>query len=107
MVKTVHDGDRAIEYLTSEASQIDLILNDIAMPGSHDGIALADWTANRYPRSGMVLMTGYSDRLDRALTQGRIVLANRCSPHALLDAWWRAVTRHRRRVAGPHRAESG
>lgn len=39
----------------------DVLLTDIRMPGRIDGLDLAEWVRVRYPKTGIVLMTGHSE----------------------------------------------
>ena len=61
----------------------DVVLSDIEMPGGMDGIALASRIAARAP---VVLMSGYTSRIERARSLGLTVLAKPCSAVALRDA---------------------
>ena len=47
---------------------IDLVLSDIVLPGSMDGVALAQEISARYPRMAVLLSTGYARRVDPALS---------------------------------------
>lgn len=44
-----HTGDAAIELSGRHDGQVDLLFNDVQMPGSRDGFALARETATRWP----------------------------------------------------------
>jgi CheY-like chemotaxis protein len=59
------DGAEALELLTRERGQVDLLLTDIKMPVM-DGIALALSAARDYPDLPILLMTGYADQRERA-----------------------------------------
>ncbi len=52
--------------------RFDLILSDIRMPGTTDGIALARWVLDREPATHIVLMSGFNE--DRAAPLGVAVL---------------------------------
>jgi CheY-like chemotaxis protein len=43
--------------------QVDLVFSDIVLPGSMDGLALADGLQSRFPRTPLLLTTGYAGRL--------------------------------------------
>jgi PAS domain S-box-containing protein len=43
--------------------QVDLVFSDIVLPGSMDGLALADELQSRFPRTPLLLTTGYAGRL--------------------------------------------
>jgi CheY-like chemotaxis protein len=55
--------ENAIEALNrlQGGERIDLVLSDIVMPGSMNGIALAHEINNRYPDIPVLLASGYSD----------------------------------------------
>jgi two-component system, response regulator PdtaR len=55
-VISVHNADRAIAVLTDRS--VDLILTDIDMPGSMDGLRLAVAVRERWPPVKIVVMSG-------------------------------------------------
>lgn len=59
------DGGEALETLTRERGQFDLLLTDIRMPVM-DGIALALAASRDYPKVTILLMTGFADQRERA-----------------------------------------
>ncbi|WP_168105861.1 hybrid sensor histidine kinase/response regulator [Ramlibacter lithotrophicus] len=64
----------------------DLVLTDIVMPGHRDGLDLARHVRQRYPRLPVIVMTGYSDRMEELATLEVVVLAKPFAPSALLAA---------------------
>jgi len=64
-VETASDGGHALEILTREGGDFDLLLTDIRMPVM-DGIALALSAARDFPDLTILLMTGYADQRERA-----------------------------------------
>ena len=44
-----------------ETNAIDLVLTDVVMPGRLDGIALAKIIQQRWPRTGVILTSGFVD----------------------------------------------
>ena len=64
-VKTAADGSEALDLLTREEGQFDLLLTDVRMP-IMDGIALALNAARDFPHVTILLMTGYADQRERA-----------------------------------------
>src|SRR5579872_6595699 len=64
-VKTANNGGDALEVLTRDGGQFDLLLTDIRMP-IMDGIALALAAARDFPDLTILLMTGYADQRERA-----------------------------------------
>jgi len=53
--------------------QVILVFSDVVMPGSMNGIALAQEIGNRYPRIPVLLTSGYSDVVHTAASQFRIL----------------------------------
>jgi DNA-binding LytR/AlgR family response regulator len=47
--------------LLADGAHIDLVFSDIVMPGTIDGVGLANELRSRYPSLPVVLTTGYSD----------------------------------------------
>jgi two-component system cell cycle response regulator CpdR len=64
-VVTAIDGADALDILTRENGQFELLLTDIKMP-LMDGIALALATARDHPHVTILLMTAYADQRERA-----------------------------------------
>ncbi len=85
-VRQVENADKALDVLRSEAARFDIVLSDIVMGGALDGIDLAERVKAEHPALPIVLMSGYSDSLDRAGALGVTVLPKPCSPDALLAA---------------------
>jgi signal transduction histidine kinase len=81
-----NNADLALELLRTEAARFDIVLSDIVMGGTADGIELAKRVKSEHPALPIVLMSGYSDSLDRAAALGVTVLNKPCSPDALLAA---------------------
>lgn len=57
-VIAAHDGETALALLHAEASKIDLLITDIAMSPSFDGIALVRAARARHPLMPAILMSG-------------------------------------------------
>ena len=64
-VESAEDGGEAVEMLTRDKGEFDLLLSDIKMPVM-DGIALALHSARDYPDLPILLMTGFADQRERA-----------------------------------------
>lgn len=61
VVRVAQNGDEALALL--EAGELfDVVLSDIVMPGRINGIALAGIIDKRFPRTRVVLATGYSSQ---------------------------------------------
>jgi CheY-like chemotaxis protein len=52
-----NNADEAVSVLAS-GSPVDVVFSDIGMPGSMDGLALADWIAQRSPGLPLILTSG-------------------------------------------------
>ncbi|WP_051231678.1 hybrid sensor histidine kinase/response regulator [Stutzerimonas azotifigens] len=62
-VEPVADADAALARLqATDRPAIDLLLSDIVMPGSLDGVGLAQTVRERFPGLPILLATGYTDR---------------------------------------------
>jgi two-component system NtrC family sensor kinase len=85
-VERVPNADRALARLADPAARVDLVLSDIEMPGSIDGIELAARISQRHPGLPVVLMTGYAGRLQEAVRRRLSVLPKPVAPGALADA---------------------
>lgn len=54
------NADHAVDVLASRAAVIQLVVTDVRMPGSMDGLELGHLIAERYPDIPVVTMTGYN-----------------------------------------------
>jgi CheY-like chemotaxis protein len=82
---TVHvtqDGGEALDHLTAHSAAIDLLVTDVDMP-QLDGISLAEKALELKPALGIVLMSGFSDQLDRARALNATRLASISKPFSL------------------------
>ncbi|WP_273823382.1 histidine kinase famiy protein [Pseudomonas asplenii] len=67
-IDTAHDAAQALALLQNKA--YDLVFSDLIMPGDMDGAALAREISRLYPRTRILLTTGYAkDALERANIQ--------------------------------------
>ncbi|MBX9682355.1 MAG: response regulator [Hyphomicrobium sp.] len=64
-VHVTQDGLEALDYFTANLESVDLIVTDVDMP-QLDGLALAEKALALKPAISIVLMSGFSDQLDRA-----------------------------------------
>ncbi len=85
-VHGVRSGDAAQQVLEERKGDFDLLLTDIVMPGATDGLALARHVRERYPKIGIVLMTGHASETGKAMSDGFVVLQKPWTPHALAQA---------------------
>lgn len=86
--KVVHQpsADAALEWLAQHHAQVDVLLTDVVMPGSRDGIALVKIVQQRYPSLKPVVMTGYAEQIDAIARMGHEVLPKPFSPKSLAEA---------------------
>lgn len=80
-VTSAADATEAMGVL-QEGNALRLMLSDVRMPGPMDGIALAEWVAERHPQIAILLMTGYTET-------GRVrfpLLNKPFGPEELIDA---------------------
>ena len=86
------DADTAIAILEAR-KDIRIVLTDIHMPGSMDGLRLARAIRDRWPPIELILTSGLINVLDRDLPERAIFLPKPYLPHALTDALSRFVDR--------------
>jgi signal transduction histidine kinase/ActR/RegA family two-component response regulator len=90
----------ALAALADRGSErVDIVVSDIEMPGSIDGIALADRLATAYPGLPVLLMTGYAERLQQAVARRIDVLPKPVAPQVLGDAIRRSLAARAARTA--------
>ena len=86
-VITSPSGDRAWDVIERGQPEIDLVLTDIVMPGSIDGLTLADKIRQKYNKLPVLFMTGAvpeSDEKAAAMAKKRLLLRKPFSPKALV-----------------------
>lgn len=81
---TAQDGAEALEILTREGGDFDLLLTDIQMPVM-DGIALALSVARDFPDLTILLMTGFADQRERASNLNALVHDVVTKPFSVAD----------------------
>lgn len=64
-VHATQDGQEALDYFTAHIDSVNLIVTDVDMP-QLDGLGLAEKALGLKPSVSIVLMSGFSDQLDRA-----------------------------------------
>jgi DNA-binding NtrC family response regulator len=57
--QSVGNADEAMLYLGEHADDVSLLLTDVRMPGTMDGIALANLVAGKWPKMPIVVMSGH------------------------------------------------
>jgi CheY-like chemotaxis protein len=95
-------ADEALRAL--EQPHIDVVLSDVEMPGSMDGIGLAAALRKRLPAIPVILITGYATRLEEARYEGFNVLFKPYAPEALRAAMVNALSASKRQPVSGQRA---
>jgi len=81
-VYVTQDGSEALDHLTAHAATIDLLVTDVDMP-QLDGVALAREALKLNSNLGIVLMSGFTDQLERATTLNAKRLVSISKPFTL------------------------
>jgi two-component system, response regulator PdtaR len=63
-VVEARDADEALELLQHDALDVKVVITDIEMPGSINGMELAGVIRTEYPLTKVILMSGGQGRLD-------------------------------------------
>ena len=79
------DGAHALEVMQAE-ERFDLLITDIRMPVM-DGIALALNVARDFPRTAILLTTGYAEQRERAADLKPIIFDVISKPFTLTELW--------------------
>ncbi|NVK35571.1 MAG: response regulator [Rhodobacteraceae bacterium] len=83
-VAAAEDGAEAVEVLSDQDGNFDLLVSDIKMPVM-DGIALALHTGKNWPNLPILLMTGFADQRERASGLDSLVHDIITKPFSLAD----------------------
>jgi CheY-like chemotaxis protein len=62
-VLVARSGEEGLQVFEREGDGIDLVFTDIVMPGSLNGVVLADKVRERRPEVSVLLTTGYNEEL--------------------------------------------
>jgi two-component system NtrC family sensor kinase len=86
-VAVVSNASSALEFLRTQITNIDIVLTDIVMPGSANGIDLArSLRRDLDGKIAVVLASGYSDQAQKAADEGFVMLRKPYDSKALQDA---------------------
>jgi CheY-like chemotaxis protein len=88
-VTRVRSAEQAIAALNRRGARFDVVLSDVVMPGSMDGLALARLLRARSPPLPVVLISGFSNAL--VGVDDIPVLRKPCSPQTLTLAITQAL----------------
>lgn len=61
----IHCVPSADEAVREALQEYDLLLSDVQMPGSMDGVELAKWVLDHYPALPILLVSGYLSQPER------------------------------------------
>jgi signal transduction histidine kinase/CheY-like chemotaxis protein len=92
-VRCVPDASAALALLARRRDDVDVVLSDIQMPGPMDGIALAARLSADAVPVPVVLISGYTQRLEEAVNQNLNVLPKPVGGPRLAEALARAMGR--------------
>jgi signal transduction histidine kinase/CheY-like chemotaxis protein len=84
-VRWYRSADEALRAVAG-GLQVDAVLSDVSLPGANNGIDLARQLASTRPDLRVVLMTGYTDRLQEAVAAGFHVVPKPASADTLIRA---------------------
>lgn len=83
-VVRVINADAALAYLASTPELPEVVLSDISMPGSMNGIGLALELRRLYPSLPIMLTTGYAEQMSQGTAMGMRVFQKPVPPEELL-----------------------
>ncbi len=90
-VRPARDADEALTVLQQDRAKVDVVLSDILMPGRIGGLDLALELRRQHPDLPVLLSTGFTPELERAVAAGLEVLPKPSPPHRMRDALARAL----------------
>ena len=95
VVHTASSGDEALDRLDELEWKIDLLFTDLIMPGTTNGLKLAQRVRDQAPEIRVLLATGYTeDLVGEAKADGADVLGKPYRRSELLDRVGAAITRN-------------
>lgn len=83
--ESVENADKALEYLEKHAADVSLLLTDVRMPGSMDGIALVNLVAARWSSMPVVVMSGHGTPGSDQIPADVLFIAKPWTINQLLD----------------------
>ena len=84
-VVATFDADEAIAVLETDR-EIEVVITDINMPGSMDGLRLAAAIRDRWPPIHLIVVTGLAHPLNSELPFGSLFVPKPYSPDEILSA---------------------
>ena len=92
-VTHLDSADAAQPWLTDHHQRIDLVISDVIMPGQISGIDLVAMIRREYPSLAVLLVTGYTKELCRAIEEGIAVLPKPFGAETLQQAMQGALNK--------------
>lgn len=92
-------ADAAQPWLLAHHQSVDLVISDVIMPGQASGIDLAAMIRRDYPVLAVLLVTGYTKELCRAIEEGIAVLPKPFGAETLQQAMQGALNKASRAVS--------
>lgn len=92
-------ADAAQSWLKAHHQSVDLVISDVIMPGQASGIDLAATIQGGYPALAVLLVTGYTKELCRAIEEGIAVLPKPFGAETLQQAMQGALNKANRAVS--------
>ena len=83
-VEEAWDGDEAVRVLGS-GSSFDIVVTDVRMPGSRDGIGVAAHARRMHPSIPLIVVSGYAPHLMERLAPFNPVAVYISKPYDLSD----------------------
>src|SRR6266567_4356338 len=68
-VSLAFDAENAIEILSNNGGDVNLVITDLCMPREGDGVRLLEWISSWNPNIPVVLMSGYEFEPGHAMYQ--------------------------------------
>ena len=90
IVARADNASQALDWVAADPS-VDVVLSDVVMPGTLDGLALAQTLATQQPGLPVVLISGHSHAL--ADSRGFTILRKPCTPQELVAVLLSALRR--------------
>ncbi len=90
----VENADLALAELIKDAERFDLLLTDIRMPGSMDGVELANKTHDSWPQLPILVMSGHETRESSGVGQEVIFLRKPWTFGQMIDSVEEALRVH-------------
>lgn len=98
-VTHLDSADAALPWLQARHQSVDLVISDVIMPGQASGIDLAAMIRREYPALAVLLVTGYTKELCRAIEEGIAVLPKPFGAETLQQAMQGALNKASRAVS--------